>query len=88
MSTATAVHKHASWCVCQNPHLGNIVLLQLQLGELCVCGMLVGGGGGEGGPRLGLQQGQEGSIAVWPPIQAAKVCATCTTNICSANSSL
>lgn len=63
-------------------HLGHIMLLQLHLGQLCVCGMLVVRAC-EAGPCLSFEQFQEGGIAVRPPIQAAEVCGICrngTTN--------
>lgn len=52
------------------------MLLQLHLGQLCACGMLVVGAC-EAGPRLSFEQFQEGGIAVRPPIQAAEVCGIC-----------
>ena len=56
------------------------MLLQLNLSQLCVCGMLVAGAC-EAGPRLSLEQLQEGCIAVRPPIQAAEVCGICNAEI-------
>ena len=64
--------------MCTTPHLSNINLLQLHLGQLCMCGMLVAGAS-ETGAGLRLEEIQEGCIAVRPPIQAAEICGTCTT---------
>ena len=64
--------------MCTTSHLSNINLLQLHLGQLCVCGMLVAGAR-ETGAGLRLEEIQEGCIAVRPPIQAAEICGTCTT---------
>lgn len=64
---------------CLLVHLCDIILLQIQLGELGVTGVLALAPQ-QAGPCLGLQQVQEGSIAAWPPIQTAEVCCACRTH--------
>ena len=44
-----------AWVGFSAAHLGNIMLLQLNLGQLCVCGMLVAGAC-EAGPCLSLEE--------------------------------
>ncbi len=58
-------------------HLGYIILLKVQLGQLGMGGV-VALAPCKAGPSLGLEQVQEGSISARPPIQTAEVSGACT----------